>query len=182
MDEQPGQDLDARLLTGGAEDFGLFYRRHERAVVAYFRRRVGDPELVADLVAETFAQALASKRAFRPERGVARGWLFGVAAHVLARSVRRSQVESRARRRLGVEPLAFTDEELERIDLLGQEDLVAAALEGIPDEHREAVLLRVVEEHSYGDIAKRVRCSEALARQRVRRGLRAMRTTLEGGA
>src|ERR687894_328491 len=51
---------DDALLTASRRDpeaFGAFYRRHERAVFAYFRRRVPTPELAADLTAETFAAA-----------------------------------------------------------------------------------------------------------------------------
>ena len=44
-------------------------------VLAYFRRRVGDAELAADLTAETFAAALEGRRRFAPERGPAAGWL-----------------------------------------------------------------------------------------------------------
>lgn len=46
--EQPGH-------AGPA--FAVFYARHERAVLAYFRRRVPASETAADLAAETFAQA-----------------------------------------------------------------------------------------------------------------------------
>ena len=40
--------------------FGAFYRRHEDRILRYFLSRVGDPEVAADLTAETFAAALAS--------------------------------------------------------------------------------------------------------------------------
>ena len=43
-----------------------FYRLHVRGVIAYFRRRVGNAELAADLTAETFASALAGRRRFAP--------------------------------------------------------------------------------------------------------------------
>jgi RNA polymerase sigma factor (sigma-70 family) len=175
------EDSDTPLLRGDSEAFAEFYRRHEQAVLAYFRRRTANAELVADLTAETFAQALASKTKFRGDRGPGRAWLFGIASHVLSRSIRRKQVENRARRRLGIERLEFSDVELERIHAMDEHKLVQAALEGLAPEHREAVLLRVVADQSYADIAEHVQCSEALARQRVRRGLRAMRTRLEAG-
>src|SRR5438876_349331 len=67
--------------------FAEFYARHERMVLAYFARRVSRGELAADLAAETFAQALASRGRFRG--GTAVGWLFGIAANVLSHSARR---------------------------------------------------------------------------------------------
>ena len=55
------------LLSGDAEDFGLFYDRYIDMLLGYFARRAGDPEVAADLTAETFAAALASRRRFRRE-------------------------------------------------------------------------------------------------------------------
>jgi DNA-directed RNA polymerase specialized sigma24 family protein len=46
--------------------FGEFYARHESAVLGFMRRRTGDPELAADLTAETFAAALVSVRRYHP--------------------------------------------------------------------------------------------------------------------
>jgi hypothetical protein len=45
--------------SGGDPDaFTAFYRRYERAMLAFFYRRTGDAELAADLTAEVFAAAL----------------------------------------------------------------------------------------------------------------------------
>ena len=52
---------DDQLLARSARDpeaFGVFYERHERLILGYFVRRLRDPELAADLAAETFAAAL----------------------------------------------------------------------------------------------------------------------------
>ena len=46
---EPDRDDDA-LLVAAADDpdaFAAFYRLHVRGVIAYFRRRVHDPELAA---------------------------------------------------------------------------------------------------------------------------------------
>jgi hypothetical protein len=60
-------DTDAKLLLLGVpEDFGRFYDRHVRTVLGYFQRRTGNPELAADLAAETFAAALVARRRFKP--------------------------------------------------------------------------------------------------------------------
>src|SRR5690348_12214509 len=66
------------LRSDDPEDFGLFYDRHVRTLLAFFGRRTDDPEAAADLTAETFASALASRRRFRPGRTPAVAWLFGI--------------------------------------------------------------------------------------------------------
>jgi len=52
-------------------------------------------------------------------------------------------------------------------------------LERLPAAEREAVRARILDERSYGEIASRLRCSGAVVRQRVSRGLRALASELE---
>ena len=89
------------LLSGDAEDFGLFYDRYVDMLLGYFARRVSHPEVAADLTAETFAAALASRKRFRRAETPAVAWLFGIAQHKLADYRRRGSAEDRMRRRLG---------------------------------------------------------------------------------
>jgi RNA polymerase sigma factor (sigma-70 family) len=171
---------DDELLTAGRREptaFGAFYRRYEERMLRYFLARVGDAEVAADLTAETFAAALQSSSRYRPRREPAAAWLFGIARNTLAMSRRRGRVEARARRRLGMPELVLTDEVVERIEALGGE--VVDLVDALPPEQGRAIRARVVDERDYGDIAKDLRCSEAVVRKRVSRGLAAMRERLE---
>ncbi len=171
-DDAPDEGL---LATARAEPsaFGAFYRRHEDRVLSYFLARVGDPEVAADLTAETFAAALASAHRFRARKKPASAWLFGIARNNLAMSFRQGRVEARARRRLGMAPLVLTDESIERITAL-------ALVEELPGDQQDAVRARVIDELDYADIAKDLRCSEAVVRKRVSRGLGTLRARMEG--
>jgi DNA-directed RNA polymerase specialized sigma24 family protein len=66
-DDAPDEQLLART-RGEPRAFGAFYRRHEDRMLCYFLARVGDPEVAADLTAETFAAALVSAHRFRPRK------------------------------------------------------------------------------------------------------------------
>jgi RNA polymerase sigma factor (sigma-70 family) len=156
--------------------FGVFYERYEERVLRYFLARVGDAEVAADLTAETFAAALAGTRRFRARKGPAAAWLFGIARNTLAMSQRRGRVEARARRRIGTPLLVLTDELVERIEALGGGAL--ELVEELPADQRDAVRARVVDEREYADIAKDLRCSEAVIRKRVSRGLARLRDQL----
>ena len=167
-----------RLTPKRPAAFDVFYVRHERLVVAYFRRRTPSAELAVDLTAETFVAALASAKRFRPGETPAVAWLLGIARHKLLRSIERGRVEDRARRRLGAPRLEFDDEELERVDELDTKsahELLAA----LPQSQAEAVRARVLDEEPYDVIAARMRCSELVARKRVSRGLATLRDVLE---
>jgi len=145
-----------------------------------FLRRLGGgkAELAADLTAETFAEAVASRRSFDASRGEPRAWLYGIARRVLADSWERGRVRDRARRRLRVERLTLDDEAIARIDELTG-GAAMAALEGLPEDQRLAVRGRVLDESEYEELARTLRCSPSVVRQRVSRGLRTMRDRLE---
>jgi RNA polymerase sigma-70 factor (ECF subfamily) len=183
-DDRSDEDL---LLATRHEPqaFALFYRRHVRALAAYFWRRSRDAELAADLTAETFAAALDGCHRFDAGRGPAIGWLYGIAHRQLANVARRGAVETRARRRLGMARIELDDGELERIeaDALreGPHTRVLEELAGLPADQRAAVEARVLHELDYAQIALATNSSEVVVRKRVSRGLSTLRERLGGG-
>jgi RNA polymerase sigma factor (sigma-70 family) len=175
------ETTDELLLASLATEpdgFAVFYRRHEDRILRYFLRRGATAELAADLTAEVFAAALAGAGSFDSE-GPAVAWLYGIARNTLAASRRRGRVEARARVRLGMAPVELSDDSLDRILELEAEAAASDALDGLSALERAAVEARVLEERDYRDIAAELRCSEAVVRQRVSRGLARLRRQLE---
>jgi RNA polymerase sigma factor (sigma-70 family) len=167
---------DAELLCAtDVRSFERFYRRNFESVLGFFARRTRDPELAADLTAETFAAALSSRRGYRPERGRADSWLFSIAYHKLADAQRRGAADDRARRRLRMERIDLTDGDLLRIEQLAGEDRARATIERLPADQRDAITAHVVRDRSYADIAKALSISEVVVRKRVSRGLATVR-------
>ena len=162
------------LAARDGESFELFYRRHAERMLAYFARRTRDAELAADLTAETFAAALASRRRYRQEAGAASSWLFGIAFKKLVDAQRRGYAERRARRRLGLQRIELTDEDIARIERLAGIE-ASALVEVLVTEQRDAITAHVIEERDYADIAQDLNVSEAVVRKRVSRGLAALR-------
>jgi RNA polymerase sigma-70 factor (ECF subfamily) len=168
-----------RVAVGDEDAFSAFYREHLDAVVAFFARRVGDRELAFDLTAETFAAVVVGAGSYSEDAPPV-AWLFGIARNKLRESLRRDRVKDAARRRLGMEPIALDDAALERVEercTAGESEL-ARALAELPPDTRKALLERLVEEREYGEIAARLSCSEQVVRQRVHRGLKALRANL----
>jgi RNA polymerase sigma factor (sigma-70 family) len=185
----PGQPTDGDLLAavvrGDGQAFATFYRRHLPAVVGLILRETGDREVTADLTAEVFAAVFLFARRFRArDAGSARPWVLGIAKNKLRESRRRGRVEDRARRRLGFEPEVLDDEDLARVEELaaGPGRAALELVEQLPDRQREAVRSRVIGDREYGEIARKLGCSELVARQSVSRGLARLRDQLsEGG-
>jgi RNA polymerase sigma factor (sigma-70 family) len=174
------EDLLRRIATGEDDAFSAFYREHLDAVVAFFKRRVGDRELAFDLTAETFAAVVVSAGAYGGDAAPV-AWLFGIARNKLRESLRRDRVADAARRRLGMEQIALDDEALARVEERAGsgESNLARSLEALPEATRSALLARLVEEQDYGEIAARLQCSEQVVRQRVHRGLKQLRANLK---
>jgi RNA polymerase sigma-70 factor (ECF subfamily) len=175
-----GERADAELLSSGlASDFGWFYDRHVRAVTAFVGSWIGEPDVVFDLVAETFARALEHRLQYDPLKGPTVAWLLGIARNLMIDSARRGQVESESRARLGMGRVELDEEQLEVIADRADVQL-GDALASLEAFQREAVIRRVVLEESYRAIAADLRCSEQVVRKRVSRGLARLREGLEG--
>ena len=165
------------------EAFGLLFERHAEPMLAFFARRTLDAESAAELVAETFAEAFSSRDRFRDQGVDGAGWLYGIGRHLLSRYFRSGAVDARARRRLGMPERNVTESDYERIEeqidfeSIGRQ--LRDALSALPEEHREAVTLRVIDGRSYREVAEELGCTEPTARARVSRGLKRIATRLE---
>lgn len=179
---------DAELIAASVADptaFRELYDRWAEPLLAYFFRRVYDPEVAADLLAETFAIAFEKRERFR-DRGAPGGtWLYGIAGREVSRYFRRRRVQLQAVERLGFAMPELDDESARAIARLVDRDeresrRLTNALTQMSPAEREAVELRVVAELDYPEIAFRLKCTEAAVRVRVHRGLARLRRTLEG--
>lgn len=182
----PDTLTDAELLLASQDDpaeFVELYRRHAEDLLRYFARRTLDPEAAAELTAETFAEAFASRGNYRDTGANGVAWLYGIARHQLGRFFRTGRIDRAARHRLGMPPRELPLEDYERIedlvDFAPIRDALIQALAGLPQDQREALQLRVVEGLPYPEVAAKLTCAEAAARQRVSRGLRRLAMVLQ---
>jgi RNA polymerase sigma factor (sigma-70 family) len=158
------------------------YRDHARRLAGYLMRATGDAEVAADLVAETFAAAMVARDRYRAELGAPTTWLYGIASHKLNDWRRRGYAEDRARRRLGIERPALSEDDFAEFSRLADEVTVVDLLEELPNDQRTAVRARLLDDRAYGDIAVAEGVSEAAIRQRVSRGLASLRQRIGGKA
>lgn len=173
--------LLAHARRGDGDAFAVFYRRHLALVLGYLRHRTPTPETAADLTAETFAAALAALHEPHNEaveRPVA--WLMSIAHNNLVDSLRRGQVENRARRKLGHARLELDDRDLERVEeLASQTDIAQQLAKSLPGDQLTVLQARVLDERSYPEIAEQLECSQSVVRQRLSRALSRLRGQIE---
>lgn len=180
---------DAELLRGLASDPEAICGLYDRYVASLVRLLIGagaTPEAAWDMTQETFARLL--ERGYRgrlaPD-GTAWPLLATAARNLLRDCQRRGRIDNRARRKLGIESVTSSDEELQaalnRLDAQGLSAELDRALAALPIEQRDAVTARIIGGADYGRYSAAMGATEETVRRRVSRGLHAMRTRLEGG-
>lgn len=173
-------ELMTRVASGDKAAFATIYRTYLPLVLRWCLRGTGERELAADLSSEVFAEALVKCERYDAELGSVGSWLLGIAQNKLRESWRRKRIEDSARRKLGLQPEALTDADLELVDeLVGMDERLQTLIQELPQDQRKAVVARIIEERSYDEIATELRCSKSVVRQRVSRGLKALRSDLE---
>jgi len=185
--DSPGLD-DSELLRRArtnAAAYAVFYRRHARAVYRSLWSDCGDPDVALDLTAETFAralQALGGFRGVRVESG--RAWIFAIANSLYLQYERDRRIEDRARRRLGILEAtrlhADDDSVVARADAAASRDRLAGVLHELPEAQQSVLRLRIEDEATYDEIATRLGCTPAAARQHASRGMRRLTERFQG--
>ena len=178
---------DAELIVVSIADpeaFCALYDRWAGPLLAFIYRRVGNAEVAADLLAETFARAFENRAKFRDTGDAGSAWLYTIASRLISRYYRRRTVELKAVERLGITVPQVDQESLLAFERIadtepGAKLMVAEAIDRIPPGEREAVRLRVVEDLDYREIAARLNCSVVAARVRVHRGLARLTKLME---
>ncbi len=169
MDDLAGARLDT---------FERLFAEHAGPLLGFLVYRTGDRALAEDIVATTFERALRGRRGFDRRKSSEKTWLYSIALNCLTDELRRNAAGARATERLrATVPAAGTDSWVQDV---ADRDLLAAALEAIAPEEREAIALRYGADLTVPEIARVTRVSATTAQGRVYRGLRKLRERLDG--
>jgi RNA polymerase sigma-70 factor (ECF subfamily) len=168
-DPRSDADLVAALNAGDASAFdALYFRYRDRVLRLAFRFTANDAD-AQDVLQETFAYLYRKFPGFRLSAGMTT-FLFPVVRNL-------SLAARRKRRRFGSDDDALailpgfapaTDPDATRADL-------AAAMTGLSPAHREAVLLRFVDELSIEEIAAATGVPAGTVKSRLHHALAALR-------
>ncbi|MCC7441832.1 MAG: sigma-70 family RNA polymerase sigma factor [Bdellovibrionales bacterium] len=171
--EDSDETLMGRYLDGDVQAFDLLYRRHAGRVRSLLLRKLARPEEADDVTQKVFLKFHTAREQYDASYRVVQ-WLFVIARTALVDHLRAQ----------GRNPVRLSDDgEMPegRVDP-GQDALQASTgeaeawLERLPNEAREVVRLRVIEEHTYEEIAERLGKSEAGVRQTLSRALRRLKS------
>jgi len=130
--------------AGATAEFERLYRANVEAVTAYFARRSAEPQVVADLTADTFVAVITSFESFDPRKGTARAWVFGIARRVYASYCEAYSLQEHKLRRLAgrrdLDP-DQVEELLDRIDAQRAGRDLVTGLTALPERDRAVIEL-----------------------------------------
>jgi len=169
-------EVIARVLDGDTEAFGLLVDRYQGEFAAYAKHMTGSLDEAADIVQESLIRAYNSLRRCT-ERDRFKGWLFRIVSNQCKSHLTRGK---RSMRRpfesLIDEPAtAAPDADAEAAEL---RERVQGALQQLPAEQREALVLKYLHGLSLPEMAELLSCSVPALKMRLLRGREALRETL----
>jgi RNA polymerase sigma-70 factor, ECF subfamily len=173
-----------RAAKGDEEAFTLLYRRHQAALFRFALRMTGSAWAAEEIVQDTFMTLVREPKKYDAGRGPLGSFLVGVARNRVMKYFERvprdvSLEPSAQDRRIGSVGLqdSFTPavwaEQRERAKQ------VQEAIQDLPPEFREAVVLCELEEMSYEDAAQAMGCPIGTIRSRLHRGRALLLARLE---
>jgi RNA polymerase sigma-70 factor, ECF subfamily len=173
--------------TSQRQKMSFFYRSMEDTTLpaymdglyAYAMVLSRNPAMAADLVQETYLRALKAKESLRPDSNV-KSWLFTILRNIWLNQLRHERAGPKLAELDSDENLAdvsiATSEDPHDLYVRNlQREWVRTAIQQLPIEFREIIILREYEELSYSEIANVLQCPmgtvmSRLARARSRLG------------
>jgi RNA polymerase sigma-70 factor, ECF subfamily len=172
---------DAEVIgrsLGEPEAFGLIYDRHAATVLRFLGRRAG-AKVAEGLVGELFRIAFERRKTFDASRASALPWLYGIGSNLLLKHRRAEARRLRASARIAAVEAPDRRASAAALDARLLFPRVAGAIEALPGDEREALLLFAWEDLSYQSMAEALELPIGTVRSRLNRARAHLRELLE---
>jgi RNA polymerase sigma-70 factor (ECF subfamily) len=161
---EDGRELIARIADGDRDALASFFRQYADRVYRYALTLVRDRALAEEVVQETMLAVWKGAGTFRGG-GKLSTWVLGIARHKGLDKLRQERQSAKLETKHD-EPDTVIEPEREAARELLQ-DRVRAALEKLPAEHRETIILAFYHGLSYREIAELMECPEGTVKSRI---------------
>lgn len=168
-------------LNDHKDDFDLIVRRHQAQIYRFLLRHTQQSDDAMDLTQEAFVQAYLKFGTWRGE-GKLSSWLIGIALNIARNHANRNPYL-----RIAHSPLDEFDDDMSGryeddpelvFSNMARHAALASALEQLPAELREPLMLVAVDDISYGEVAQSLGLPLGTLKSRLNRGRRLLRQAL----
>lgn len=175
-------DLAQRIRTGDRAALGELYDRYASLAIGLAVRIVADRDAAEDVVHDAFVTVWQKIDRYDRDRGGLRTWLMTIVRNRALDRLRRARpsldvTDADAQSLLRTGPNPTWEAALERLSSTE----LRAAVDSLPDEQREAVLLAYFGGRTHRDVARLTGVPLGTANGRLRLALTKLRSTLAGG-
>ncbi len=171
------QEIIRQCLSGNREQYAVLVERYKDMACNIAWRMVGDSDLALDMAQESFIAAYSGLRGFRHGSRFS-SWLFRIVMNKCRDHLRGRRETVPVDALLGRPGRELTPEQ--SLSARQTSDAVQLALDRLPVEYREVIVLKHIEELGYGEIAEILGDSVNALKVRAHRGRVMLRHLLEG--
>ncbi len=174
------ESLMAEVREGDLRKLAMLFERHNRALYTFFMHMNGNPDLSEDLVQDVFFRILRYRHTYDGSRSFA-AWMYQIArnASIDAANKHKGELQLITDRededgRTMDEPVSQMAGAEETLKKRQEVALLRRALERLPDDKREVLVLSRFQNLAYGEIAVILGCEVGAVKVRVYRATRAL--------
>lgn len=168
------ESLVARAERGDREAVALLVRRHSPRLYGFIRRYHPDRDDCDDLLQETWIRVVSSLDRFDPRKSFST-WIFQIAVNLCRDLARRERTRSAFRNSVRETRNGFTGMTAER---KAESMRAMQAIERLPIEQKEVLLLRYYHGLAEAEVAEIVGCPRGTVKSRLHQAVKAVRGSL----
>lgn len=157
------------------DKLGLLFERYKKPLFGFFYNLNRNQELSEDLVQNTFLRILKYRHLFRGE-GDFRTWMFHIARNVSHDHFRKDKLKAKDNVEDWEHQLIHHENKSSELEQQDEHTLLAVAMERLPADKREILLLSKYQEKKYKEIGEVLGCSEGAVKVKVFRALQELKT------
>jgi len=165
----PDEDVMLQVRDGAGEMLGVLFDRYQAPLFNFYSKLTGNQTLSEDLVQEVFLRILKYRQSYRPGTPF-RAWIYQIARNARIDHFRKFPREITFEPEM-LPPVVPSDSAQEKQEV----ELLQRALQQLPEEKREILLLCRFQELKYEEIASLLGCELNTVRTRIHRALQDLR-------